>query len=129
MWTRKLIAKLALAAGLGGSLAACTVSGRGHLHTPSAAVVYVEESPPPPRRVYVTQRPGQVWVEGRWTMHNGRWLWRDGYYVRARQDQRWVDGSWRRQGRGHVWVEGRWEGRGDNDRGRARNQDHRGRRR
>lgn len=130
MWTRKLLTKLALATVLGGSLAACAVRGQGYVHTPSAGVVYVEESPPPPRRVYVTQRPGYIWVEGRWDRLGSRWVWRDGYYQRARADHRWVDGRWERRGRGHVWVDGRWESRGQwrGDDRRGRHQDHRRRR-
>jgi hypothetical protein len=123
MWTRKLIT-IALAAVLGGSLAACTVRGSGHLRT--TGVVYVEEAPPPPRRVVVVQRPGYVWIEGRWAYNGGRWAWNDGYYQRARADHHWVDGRWERRGRGHVWVDGRWEARGRaRGQNRPRHQDHR----
>jgi hypothetical protein len=71
-------------------------------------VYVVEDEPPPLRAEIVTYQPGFIWIHGRWEHPGDRWVWRDGYYVRARHNAVYVDGHWERRGRGHVWVEGGW---------------------
>ena len=109
-----LLTRLVPALVIGGSLAACTVTGHGYIRTPGVyvepAVVY--EEPPPPRRVYMAPRPGFIWIEGRWNWSGGRWVWMDGRYEHARADSDWRPGYWERRNNGHVWVEGRWEAHG-----------------
>ena len=111
---------------IGGSLAACTVTGHGYLRTPG---VIVYEDPPPPRTFYAEPRPGYIYIDGRWNWQGGRWVWANGYYVRERPSEVWVPGYWDRRDRGHVWVEGRWRARGHVDvdrRGGHDNGRHRG---
>jgi hypothetical protein len=77
----------------------------------SGALV-IEDVPPPPRAEVVVDRPGFVWIHGRWAYPGDRWVWQPGYYVRERPSAVYVEGRWERRGRGHVWVEGGWRDRG-----------------
>lgn len=112
-------------------LPACVVRGSGAAYVSGpVAVVEVEEEPPAPRVVVVEQRPGFVWVEGRWLRRGGRWHWQDGHYERVRSGHVWVQGRWERRGNRHVWVEGRWNASGgvhprDHREHRRDNRDHR----
>src|SRR5437899_3899905 len=107
----------------------CAVRARGYVSAP-VAVAEVEDDPPPPRVVVVPEnRPGSVWIEGRWMWSGGQWQWRDGYYERERTGYIYEQGRWEPRGRGHVWVEGRWREGGDNGRHEGEVRDHRTERR
>ncbi len=118
---------LMLVALLGAGAAGCVVRGSGHVSAP-VAMVEVYEEPPPPRVVTVSQRPGFIWIDGRWDHRGGRYVWMDGRYERQRANSSYQQGRWERRGRGHVWVEGRWGaggGRGGRDMDRDGVRDHR----
>lgn len=111
---KRTLVCLSLAASLFGA-AGCIVRARAGVVAeppPPVAVVEVEEEPPPPRVVVVEQRPGFIWVEGRWYRRGGRWDWIDGHYERERVGYVWVPGRWDRRGRRHVWIEGSWHAGG-----------------
>jgi len=99
--SRRLHAFL-LAAGLAAASAGCTMYGRAQL---------VSSTPPPPpaRVISVEPRPGYAYIQGRWDLEGGRWVWRDGYWIRQRTGYVYDQGYWDRRGSGYVWVEGRWE--------------------
>jgi hypothetical protein len=97
---------------------ACVVRGRAR------AVWVVDVPPPAPRVVRVTPRPGHVWIHGHWERHGSRWVWSNGYWVRARSGHAWRPGAWVQVGARWQWNEGRWE-RGDHTPDRARVRDHR----
>src|SRR5947207_15927101 len=102
---KNTLGSLLLAATLLGGTG-CVVRGRAGVVAeppPPVAVVEVEEEPPPPRVVVVTQRPGYLWVEGRWNRSGGRWIWLDGHYERERVGYVWAPGRWERRGNRHVW--------------------------
>ncbi len=85
----------------------CVVRAHGALRV-RPGVVVVNDDPPPPR-VYVPEnRPGYIWVQGRWDRRGNRWEWMDGHWERERANHRWEQGRWERRNNGHVWVEGRW---------------------
>jgi hypothetical protein len=127
----KIIGSLVLAALVGLPSVGCMVRGTGHAHIsgPTVAVVEVEEEPPPPRVVHFDVRPGFIYIDGRWTRHNNRWVWRDGYYERERRGHVWRPGRWDRRGRRHVWVEGQWQAGGRVEQRGPEVRDHRGPRR
>jgi hypothetical protein len=127
---------LALAAGSG-----CYAQGYGSTGYAGGGT-YVAYSQPVPEysdvNVYYEERPGYVYVSGRYNWVNNNWAWQNGYYEAERpnhvyvqgywQGNRWFDGRWEpqrqgyvhtngywdRRGNGHVWVGGGWE----RDRGR-----------
>ncbi len=86
----------------------CVVRARGGVRIRPAAVVVVNEGPPPPRAYVPENRPGYIWVEGRWDRRGGQWAWMDGHWERQRANHRWEQGRWERRNNGHVWIEGRW---------------------
>src|SRR5688572_28390322 len=70
-------------------------------------------STPPPAVVHVEyydygHRPGQVWVNGRYTYVNNQWVWNAGYWQQERAGYYWVQGAWQPQGNQYVWVDGHW---------------------
>lgn len=81
-------------------VSACAMEGR-----------IVADSPPAPRVETAAYRPGQVWVNGHWNRSHGRWVWRDGSYVRERPGFVYIEGRWSPNGTGHIWVEGGWRRR------------------
>ena len=101
-------------------------------------------APPPPRVVYVAQRPAPdpayVWVDGYWYPVNHRYVWHDGYWTRppypgarwvpARHDGRmFFEGYWVGSG-GKLKHDHRWDGNHERDyhpgngRGRGRGKGH-----
>jgi hypothetical protein len=86
-------------------LAATGCAGRG---TYRASYVATYSEPPPPRVVVVDDRPGYIWVDGRWVWGGSSWVWYDGYYVAERPGYVWVQGTWRHDGGRWHWHEGRW---------------------
>ena len=86
-----LVLALALT-GCGGARATC----------PGCAV------PPPPREEVVLDRPGYVWIHGRWARDAAGWRWQDGSYARERPGMIYRDGHWTERGGLVVWVAGAW---------------------
>jgi hypothetical protein len=81
--------------------------------------------PPPPRSVVVEERPGYVWVDGRWNWDDGagEWVWYDGYYEPQRPGYYYESGRWDHRGEGYVYVQPRWVNR-SNPRAYVRVNDH-----
>jgi hypothetical protein len=125
---RNLHRRLTFAGLLIGLVAAagCYAGTSGYTTTGRVGVTAYVEEPPPPRQIYYDERPGYVYVHGRWIHDGYRWRWVDGRYVRQRPGQVyrqgywdtrggrhvWVDGSWERQRPGHVYARGYWDTRG-----------------
>lgn len=87
----------------------CTVHGHGSMTVTGSAVVDVYQEPPPPRQdTPSVERPGFVWVHGRWTWTNNKWEWLDGHWDRQREGQVWTDGHWEKRGTSWHWNEGAW---------------------
>lgn len=76
-------------------------------------VVYTtaDYRPPPPRYIEAPSRDGYVYVQGRWENHDRGWVWRDGYYVRARPDAIYIQGRWHANNGRYHWREGYWDRR------------------
>jgi hypothetical protein len=53
-------------------------------------------------------RPGEVWVNGRYTYVNNQWAWHPGFWQADRPGYYWVQGAWTAQGNQYVWVDGYW---------------------
>lgn len=50
--------------------------------------------PPADQDEHPVERPGFVWVGGRWARSGEKWVWLSGYYERARPGFRWEQGRW-----------------------------------
>jgi hypothetical protein len=68
-----------------------------------------EEAPPEPRDVFFEERPGQIWVHGRWARTEGQWMWQEGWYEPEREGFVYCNGRWEKKGPTFVWVDGTWE--------------------
>lgn len=99
------------------TVSGCVVRTRGHVRVRPAVVVVdpapvgvvvVQSEPPPPRYVQVEQRPGFIWIQGRWDWRGNQWYWLDGHWERQRSRHVYHPGQWQRRNNGYVWVEGRW---------------------
>jgi len=102
--TRHLFVALGLSIAAGIAAPGCVVRGSGHIST--TPVVYQE--PPQPQVEPVAERPGYVWIRGRWDWQNGQWQWLGGRWERARGGYAYSDGRWERRGSSWHWVEGTW---------------------
>lgn len=89
----------------------CVVRGSGYVTTPD--YVEVQSSPPPPRYAVYEERPGYIYIDGRWNWNGGQWVWQEGRYENQRVGYGYSQGYWDTRGSGHVWVEGRWESGGN----------------
>jgi hypothetical protein len=89
--------------------ASCTARGSGSYR---ATYVASYGDPPPPRVVVVDERPGYVWVDGRWAWGGSGWVWYDGYWVEHRPGYVWVQGRWYNDRGRWVWHDGRWHAHG-----------------
>jgi hypothetical protein len=94
-----LIGALALA---GAVMTACAGGSGGY---------YARYGPPAPRYrvVGVAPGPGYVWTDGYWNLHNRRWTWVDGRWVRPpRHGATWVAPRWQQRGERWEFHRGYW---------------------
>jgi hypothetical protein len=106
--TRHLFFALGLAFASGIAAPGCVVRSTGSAHVGVSTTPVVYQEPPPPQVENVVQRPGYVWVKGRWDWRNNQWVWVDGHWERERSGYRWSDGRWERRGTSWHWIEGTW---------------------
>jgi hypothetical protein len=101
----RLLSALVLASTLAAS--ACTVTS-----APPRRTYVVTEAPPEPRADDPSgDRPGKVWVRGRWEFVDNNWVWRDGRWIREKNNHVWVQGRWVKAGGQWQWHAGHWERR------------------
>ncbi len=86
--------------------AGCAHSQSNH---PSLGETSAIEAPPAPLDPYYTDKPGHVWVHGRWARNDGQWVWQEGYYEKERPGQVYCNGFWDRKDGSFVWVDGYWK--------------------
>jgi hypothetical protein len=87
-------------------LAACGV------HAAPGYPYGVYQAPPPPHVEVVHAHPGSVWVNGAWTRGEGEWHWQDGHYEAERPGEVYVQGRWEKRSKGAwFWTDGRWYAR------------------
>jgi len=106
--TRHLFVALGLAIASGIAAPGCVVRGSGSARVGVSTTSVVYQEPPPPQVENVIQRPGYVWVKGRWDWRNNQWVWVDGHWERERRGYRWSEGRWERRGNSWHWIEGTW---------------------
>jgi hypothetical protein len=83
-------------------LASCAADG-------TLAVATVVYTRPPAIRVEpVVERPGFMWVQGRWTFSHGAWVWVPGHLEKQRSGYVLEGGRWEQRGNAWYWVDGRW---------------------
>lgn len=81
--------------------------------TPQGTIMVTQAPPAAPQMVYAQPaRPtsDHVWVEGHWTIRDGRYAWVDARWeLPPRSDARWVAPRWERSSDGsYVFYEGYW---------------------
>ncbi len=103
----RLIIAFGLAVSAGIAAPGCAVRGSGYVGASSTTPVVYQE-PPQPQVEQVSDRPGHVWVRGRWDWRNGQWNWIGGHWEQQRQGYAWSEGRWERRGRSWHWIEGNW---------------------
>jgi hypothetical protein len=81
--------------------------------TPQGTIMVTQAPPAAPQSVYAQPtRPSSdhVWVEGHWTIRDGRYAWVDARWeLPPRSDARWIAPRWERASDGsYVFYEGYW---------------------
>lgn len=65
----------------------------------------------------VPEAPGEdyAWVKSHWMWDGGKYTWKEGYYIEAKEGYDWIDGDWERNVKTGWWRfnEGYWRKRGD----------------
>ena len=93
-------------------LAGLLLAGALFVGVASAAEVVVRVGPPRPVHVHaigVAPGPGYVWVNGYHEYVGGRYIWREGEWVRPpRPHAVWVEHHWVHRHGGYVFVRGYW---------------------
>ena len=102
--------RMKLLVGLSIALAvpACLVHGHGSMTVSTGVAVDVYQEPPAPRPETQMERPGFIWIKGRWNWANNQWVWIDGHWERQKANQVWVEGRWEKRGTSWHWIEGSW---------------------
>ncbi len=62
--------------------------------------------PPPPRDERPEQRPGFVFVKGRWDWRGRNWAWTDGHFERERAGKQWRDSRWEQREGAWLLIDG-----------------------
>lgn len=73
-----------------------------------------EYLPEPPESVEIgpssnAPSPDYIWIPGCWLWHDGRYLWRPGYWGPAHRDWVWVPARYNWTPRGYIFVSGYWD--------------------
>jgi hypothetical protein len=81
--------------------------------TPQGTIVVTQAPPAAPQMVYAQPaRPtsDHVWVEGHWTIRDGRYAWVEARWeMPPRSDARWIAPRWERSSNGsYIFYEGYW---------------------
>lgn len=90
------------------------VIGSGAVSTSNGTIVVTQAPPAPPQDVVVTRpsRPSSdhVWIEGHWTIRNGRYEWIPGGWERPPYSgARWIAPRWERRSDGtYIFYEAYW---------------------
>ncbi|MBB3968360.1 YXWGXW repeat-containing protein [Mucilaginibacter phyllosphaerae] len=95
----KTLSKFGILTALAGSLFLASCASEG----------YVVEQPVEP--VYtrpIAPYANAYWVPGEWVYRGNRYVYRNGYYTRARANRVYVHGNWYRGSRGYAWRKGHW---------------------
>ena len=73
-------------------------------------LAYRDLPPPPPPRVIArpSQRNGKVWVEGHWEWRGSRYVWNNGYWVKARRGYAYAQPRWYQEGGQWRYTRGEW---------------------
>jgi hypothetical protein len=90
------------------ALSACVASGRITTTTHAGIVVYKAPPQPMVEEASRTERPGFVWVSGRWDWQHGSWQWIGGRWEKVRTGHSWREGRWEQRGQQWHWIEGEW---------------------
>ena len=106
--SRHLLVALGLVIGSGLAASGCVVRGSGSAHVGVSTTPVVYQEPPAPQVESVIQRPGYVWVKGRWDWRGNQWVWIGGHWERERRGYQWAEGRWERRGNSWHWIEGTW---------------------
>jgi hypothetical protein len=90
------------------ALSACT--GTARITTTTHAGIVVYKAPPQPmvEEAAKAERPGFVWVSGRWDWQQGSWQWIGGRWEKVRTGHAWREGRWEQRGQQWHWIEGEW---------------------
>lgn len=105
-----------------GALALATLGAFTAAPAAANTSIFVQVAPPAPRyEAAPALRHGQAWVPGHWEWQRNRYVWANGYVVRARPGYHYVAPQWVQHGRGWAYTQGAWArgdrgGRGDRDR-------------
>jgi hypothetical protein len=96
---------LALVAGI--AAPACMASGTATVGVETTPVVY-QQPPEPQIETQTVERPGFLWVKGRWDWRANQWTWIGGHWEARRAGYAWTEGRWERRGNAWHWIDGQW---------------------
>lgn len=94
---------------LGALAIALAPAGFATLPAAAAVQVFVDVAPPPPRHEVVpAPRRGYAWQPGYWHWRNGRHVWVEGHWVRARPGYYWHPSRWEQRNGRWAFNPGGW---------------------
>jgi len=76
------------------------------------AQIFVAKKPQKPKIMVVKSSkpgPGYKWIDGRWKVHNNKYIWAKGYWIKAHKHSVWIPGYWKKAPRGWKWIPGHWK--------------------
>jgi hypothetical protein len=76
----------------------------------AAKVIVVEVAPPAIREEPVpAARKGYVWAPGYWHWEHGKYVWRNGRWVKAKHAHHWVPDRWHEKEKKWYFEIGHWD--------------------
>ena len=85
-------------------MASCATTNASYVRTPPPRAKVVKIKSPKPY-------PNALWISGhwKWNARTSKYVWVEGYWIKAKPGKVWVAGRWEKRRHGWIWIEGHWK--------------------